>query len=286
MKRFLPILLVLSLVQAACALPFFVQPTATPSPTEIVPPSDTPTPSDTSTSTNTPGPTDTPTETMTPTDTPNPSETPTATPTATETPFDPAASYGAPTVFDSMDNDKYWASNSGLPDDQYIRLALGGGQMHVTGKQVGFDTWWFTSPTPNDFFLEMKVDTANCSGDQAYGLITRGPQTAGGEARGYIYTFSCDGRYRLDRLDDTAPYIKTELIPWTESVYINAGSNKTNLIGIQMMGDQISLYANSFQVDSLSDSKFSGGRFGLFVNAGSPGSYTYDVDELSYWNLQ
>jgi hypothetical protein len=113
----------------------------------------------------------------------------------------------------------------------------------------------------------------------------RGPQTAGGEARGYIFTFSCDGNYRLERLDDTAPYTTEELIPWTESDYISAGDNETNTMGIRMVGSDITLYANGFEIDDLDDGEYASGRFGLFVNAGTPGNYTFDVDELSYWDL-
>jgi hypothetical protein len=282
MKRFLPVLLILSLAQASCALPFFVE--ATPTATEIVLPTNTLTPAASSTPlppTNTATATWPPTETPQPSATAEPSDTPTPTATATQLPFDPSAQYGSPTIFDSMDTDKYWAST----DDQYIRLAFGGGHLHVTGKLAEWDTWWFTSPTPSDFFLEMTVETGNCTGKQAYGLIMRGPQTAGGEARGYIFTFSCDGSYRLERLDDTAPYTTEELIPWTESDYISAGDNETNTMGIRMVGSDITLYANGFEIDDLDDGEYASGRFGLFVNAGTPGNYTFDVDELSYWDL-
>jgi len=282
MRRFAFLFLVLALVQSACA--FSTQPT----PTEIILPSDTPTEAPTSTATETvapPTPTDAPSETPVPSDTPEPSETPSITPTSTEPPFDPSASYGSPTIFDNLDTDRNWAGRSGLPDDDYIRLALGGGMLHVTGKLANWDTWWFTASSPNDFFIQMKVGTGNCTGKQAYGLILRGPQSEGLEARGYIFTFSCDGNYRLDRLDNTAPYTKVELIPWTESERINVGSNETNLMGVRMIGTDINLYANGFEIVELDDDEYLAGRFGLFVNAGDPGDYTFDVDELSYWDL-
>ncbi len=279
MKRFALIFLVLALLQSACS--FSVEPT----PTEIILPTDTPQATNTPTETETLQPSETPTDTLEPSETAEPSETPTETATATETPFDPSSAYGSPTIFDSMDSDRYWASSSGLPDDANIRLAFGGGELHVTGKQANWDTWWFTAIAPSDFFIEMKVDSATCTGKQAYGLILRGPTAAGVDAHGYIFTFSCDGSYRLDRLDDTAPYTKVELIDWTESVYINAGANKTNVIAIRMIGADITLYANGISVADLDDDEYLAGRFGLFVNAGDPGNYTFDVDELTYWNL-
>lgn len=284
MKRTLLFLSLLTLALSGCALPFFVEPTATP--TEIVLPTETPTLAATATDTPTPAPTDTPTITPTATETPEPSATPTETATPTEPPFDPEANYGNPTLFDTMDTDRNWSDGGGLPDNDFIRLALGGGELHVTGKQPEFDTWWFTAPSPSDFFLQMNVNTGNCSGKQEYGLIMRGPQTFGAEARGYIFTFSCDGEYRLQRLDNTSPYEIEELIPWTESIYINAGDNEDNVMGVRMVGSDITLYANGFEIDDIDDDEYLVGRFGLFVNASAPGNYTFDIDEFTYWNLQ
>jgi hypothetical protein len=131
----------------------------------------------------------------------------------------------------------------------------------------------------------MTVETETCSGKQAYGFILRGPQTIGASARGYVYTFSCDGSYRLDRLERTSPYTMVELIGWTDNDYIKPGSNETNVIGVRMIGDVITLYANGFEIDEIEDGNFPGGRFGLFVNAGDPGNFTYNIEDLSYWLL-
>jgi hypothetical protein len=279
MTRFALSFLVLALLQAACSF------SAEPTPTEIILPTDTPQATSTFTETLPPTPSETPTETLEPSETPEPTDTPTITPTSTEPPFDPSAAYGSPTLFDSMDSDRNWASASGMPDDANIRLALGSGKLHVTGKQVNWDTWWYTAIAPSDFFIQMKVDSGNCSGKQAYGLILRGPTTTGTDAHGYIFMFSCDGNYRLDRLDDTAPYTKVELIGWTESDHINAGANETNVIAIRMIGADISLYANGFFIADKDDDEYLAGRFGLFVNAADPGNYTFEVDELTYWDL-
>ncbi|HRN50723.1 MAG TPA: hypothetical protein PLC52_06905 [Anaerolineales bacterium] len=285
MKKLLPLLACAGLLVSGCALPFVPAPSATATATLEPTASFTPSP----TATETPLPTNTPepTEPVPPTETPIPSETPTATATATPLPFDARAEYGnTPTLYDSMDDDRYWADSSGLPNDNLMRLALGGGHLHMTGKQPGFDTWWFTAPTPNDLFLQMTVKTDNCSGKQAYGFIVRGPQSSGGAgAHGYIFAFACDGTYRLDRLESTSPYVKTELIGWTERDHIRRGSQETNIIGIRLVGDVITLYANEFEIDEIEDGHFSGGRFGLYVNGGTPGDYTYRIDDLWYWRL-
>ena len=285
MKHLLISILLISLVSGACSLPLGVPPTATA--TEIVLSSDTPTPENTAISTETATISVTPSDTPTPSETPLPSDTPTETPTATGTPFDPADQYGTPTLLDSLNNDNNWVDSSGkLPDNDFIQMGLGGGMLHVTGKQAGFDTWWFTAPIATDLFLQTTTETNTCTGKQAYGLILRGPQqVTSNSARGYIFLFSCDGSYRLDRLDSTSPYTKVELIDWTESDHINNGSDKRNVMGIRIIGDTITLYANGFELDEFEESHFSNGKFGLFVNAGPQANFTVDVDEFVYWDL-
>ncbi|MBX3005449.1 MAG: hypothetical protein KF821_06430 [Anaerolineales bacterium] len=273
------------LALSACALPFAPAPTQTA--TATLDPTATFTPSPTATQTPLPSNTPEPSPTLPPSETPVPSDTPTPTLTPTPLPFDPRSEYGnSPTLYDSMDDDRNWSDSNGLPNDNLLRLALGGGHLSVTGKQAGFDTWWFTAPTPNDLFLQMTVKTDNCSGKQAYGLIVRGPRAGSGTgAHGYIVAFACDGSYRLDRLDSTSPYVKTELIAWTESDHIRRGSQETNILGIRLIGDVITLYANQFEIDEIQDGHFSGGRFGLYANGGAPGDYTYRIDDLWYWRL-
>jgi hypothetical protein len=214
-----------------------------------------------------------------------PSETPTASSTPTALPFNPTGEYGSPSLVDSFSDNRYWADADGnLPDTDFIQLALGSGQLHVTGKPPQFDTWWFTSTSANNYFIEMQINTDDCSGRQAYGLILRGPES-NTSARGYILTFSCDGAYRLVRLDGLNPYAAAELIPWTIAPAINAGANQSNLLGVSLIGDVISIYANQSLLEDFEDDTFSSGRFGLFVNAGSPGDFTYRIEELAVWNL-
>jgi hypothetical protein len=281
LKYFALILLVLGLAAMACSRSLTpAQPTAT----AIVLPSETPAPSDTPTEappTDTPAPsTDTPTPASLATDTP---EGPTA--TATEPAFDVAAEYGGATILASFDDDIYWVDGAGnLPDSDFIKMELNSGKMEVTGKLANFDTWWFTWPSAADSFLQMTVDSGDCSGKQAYGFMLRGP-APGNSAVGYILTFSCDGAYRLGRLDNIDPYTFVELIPWTQSDAINEGANQTNTLGVRLEGSTITIFANGFEVEEITDTRYASGRFGLFVNAGEPGNYTYSVDELIYWNL-
>ncbi len=214
-----------------------------------------------------------------------PAETSTALASATLPPLDPSEEYGAPTFIDSFTDDRYWANASGeLPDTDFIRLALDSNRLLVTGKPPQFDTWWFTSVAAEDYFIEMEINTGECLGKQAYGLILRGPQS-NASARGYILTFSCDGAYRLVRLDGLNPYTAVELIPWTENKAINAGANQDNHLGISLIESTISIFANKTLVEAIEDDLYASGRFGLFVNSGIPGNYTFAIDQLAFWDL-
>lgn len=282
-KTILALIALLALSLSACNLGAVQASTAT----EIVLPTETTAPEATSTSAPSataadPSDTPEPSATATPED---PTETPTATPTATEPPVDPEVQFGDPTLRDEMNNDGNWASSGGtLPNSEFILLAMGGGQLHVTAKQAGFDTWWFTWPSANDMFLQMTVEADSCSGKAAYGLILRGPSDVT-NAHGYVVLFSCDGSYRLARLDDVNPYTLVDLIAWTSSERINAGADEVNVLGVLVQGDVITIYANGFKVAEFEDDRYSTGRFGLFTNAGPSANFLWHIDQLLYWNL-
>jgi hypothetical protein len=233
------------------------------------------------TATDEPAPTNTSTSTLLP----EPTETASPTPTVTALAFDPSSEFGGPTILDSFASDSNWVDGNGdLPNSSFLRMALGTSQMLVTGKPASFDTWWFTWPSAADQYLEMRVEVENCDGRQAYGFIVRGPANAA-DARGYIVNFSCNGEYRLRRLDDLSPYTFEDLVPWTNSDLINAGDDEVNILGIRFIGDIITIFANGEQLDEVVDATYSSGRFGLFVNAGPPGDFTYIINELSFWDL-
>ena len=288
-KGLLLTVLLLALSGLACTRTISVGGGAQATATEIVVATETPTTAVSETATLEPSASVTATATLTPTETNTPTAsatlgvgTPSTTPTALA--FDPNTEFGSPTVFDTMDNAKSWADNSGnLPDSSLIKLALSSGQMQVTGKLANFDTWWFTYLSSADLFLQMQVETGSCSGKQSYGFILHGP-SSGDFARGYLLHFSCDGSYRLERLDNTDPYKTEDIIGWKASEYINDGSNQTNLIGVRFEGDTITIYANGRQIDQVDDDNYPSGRFGLFVNGGAAGNFTYSVNELSFWD--
>ncbi|MDH3943858.1 MAG: hypothetical protein OEV06_07200, partial [Anaerolineae bacterium] len=116
----------------------------------------------------------------------------------------------------------------------------------------------------------------------SYGLIFRG-SASGDPSHGYALAFSCDGHYRVLRIDSGDPYTFTELISWTVSEFIRTGPAQNNILGIQGDHDTFSIYANGYHIGTFVDDWYSFGRYGVFINAGNSLNYTYRVDLIRIW---
>jgi len=310
MKRILPFLSILILVTlGACTLRMpgakaptaFVSATETlavAAPTEIVAPTSLPAFTNTA-----PPPTAAPQVAAAPTATPVPptqapqaaAVQPTAAqpePTATSTPvitFDPYTAYGKPKYQNKMEFPNLWEWKSPeeeeLPNNNRIRLRFEDGELHVTGKRTGFSTWWFSGHSLSDAFIEMTFDTLDCSGEDAYGIIFRGPKHEAGESYGYVVSFTCDGKLWAYRLDGRDPFDAETLIEEEEVSAINSGPDEENVIGIRAEGDHLVIFANGTQVAEVEDDTYDKGRVGVFVRAGAYNAYTYKVTNFAYWIL-
>ena len=217
----------------------------------------------------------------------------TAGPTANITPspgsFDPVATYGNPTYSDPMTgenlNDWVNPTTGMLPDTKYIKISESNQKFYVTGKVAGFSTWYFTWHELDDFYLQSTFDSGNCAGRDAYGLIIRGPAHQAGVSYGYVVSFSCDGYLWVFRLDSANPFTTKDLVGWTRSEYIYPGANTQNVMGIQAIGDKLTIFANGHQIAQVTDDKYDEGRYGVFVSPERTTNYTYRVVQMSYWDL-
>ena len=214
-------------------------------------------------------------------------------PTANVTPvpgaFDPVAKYGNPTFDDPMTggNITDWVNPTTglLPNTNYIKITETDSKFYVTGKMKGFSTWYFQWRSLTDIYLQSTFDSGNCAGRDAYGMIIRGPEHQAGVSYGYVVTFSCDGQYWIFRLDSANPFTTVNLVSWSKSNYILAGANKQNVMGIEAVGDTLTIYANGNQIAQVKDSKYTGGRYGVFVSPDVTANYTYRVVRMTYWDL-
>ncbi len=196
-------------------------------------------------------------------------------PSVTPIVFDPAKAFGPPQlVFDGTTGWETYASP--FPDNTNIRLGVADKNMLVTGKNQLFDTWWFSWPTLANSYIEILVNTAQCAGEDAYGIAFHG-QPSGDPSRGYLVSFSCDGRYRYRPIESSQ-------VGWTPSPYIHTGADQFNTLGIWIEDGDFTLYANGVELATFSDDTYSSGRFGVLVHAGGQ-SYSYQVVQIRIWEV-
>ncbi len=198
--------------------------------------------------------------------------TPTASPTTPST--DPRLNLGAPDWHDPFDTGQNWYLAGGNPQAE-----VRDGKLVFSVPEADKRDWWrLAAPRLTNFYIEATAKTTACSGSDRYGIMVRAPDLN----QGYLFGFTCDGRYSL-RAWDGSEY--TKLKDWTASAAILAGSNQTNRLGLMADGSRLSLYANGSYLDEIHDDRYGEGRFGLFINANLTANYTIEFDQLDYWNM-
>jgi hypothetical protein len=155
---------------------------------------------------------------------------------------------------------------------------------HLRMKSLKTDKpeeWGLSSkPAMSDFFLQATFKTGKtCAGLDRYGVLVRAPDPS----MGYVFEFSCDGRYRL-YIWDGENY--KALQEWKSSGFIAGGADQTNVLGIWMQGETIKLYANGKLLSEFENDKFDEGRFGLVIGADQTEGFEAFVEEVAYWLLE
>jgi hypothetical protein len=212
---------------------------------------------------------------------PAPTETPTleitateAAPTVTLPPGDPRLGLGEPTWRDTFEDGSSWH----LYVDQDAAFEIKDTGLVMTAYTTGTrNAWMLTQNQPLNFYLEMTAQSQECAGLDRYGLMVRSDSETG-----YLFGFTCDGRYSFRRWNGAR---MTKLVEWTSSPSILTGANQTNRIGIRIDGSLFSLYANGSLLTEVSDSGYTEGGFGVYVGADQTKGYSVQVSEVAYWEL-
>lgn len=184
---------------------------------------------------------------------------------------------GNPTWRDLFDNSNSWYMLS----TNNTEWEIDNGQLKMKAKNTDAAEEWGLSNRAEikNFFLEAKFKTGEaCDGLDSYGVLVRAPDPN----KGYVFEFSCDGRYRLYKWDGEN-YVAIQ--EWKASSAITAGSDKPNKLGIWLKDKTIRLYANGQLLGEFEDDLFDEGRFGLVIGADKTDDFIVYVDELSYWSF-
>jgi hypothetical protein len=183
---------------------------------------------------------------------------------------------GQATWRDGFDGALYWF----LLDSSETKFSVEDGQLKMVSFNAGsFDEWGLSNrAASDDFYVEATVLTgASCSGQDRYGILFRAVEPT----RTYVFSFACNGSYRLYRWDDGD---FTALVGWTSASQILSGPNQTNRMGVLAEGNSLKLYANGKLIKSLSDSSFTQGRLGLFIGSAVTPNFTVFVQEVAFWD--
>ncbi len=188
-----------------------------------------------------------------------------------------ALELGDPTWTDTFSD----ASNWYLLDTANTHFSVENNHLVMTADLPGQGEEWGLSTHPGitDFYMEASFTTGDeCTSLDRYGVLVRAPDPN----QGYVYGFSCDGRFRLYEWDGET---YQGLQNWTSSTKILTGGEQTNKLGILLSGDTIKLYANDYLLVELSDSTYDAGRFGLFIGSTNTENLKIYVTDISYWEL-
>ncbi|HNT53564.1 MAG TPA: hypothetical protein PKG95_02565 [Anaerolineaceae bacterium] len=214
-----------------------------------------------------------------------PTATPTApAPTLLPTPTisgDPRQSLGTPAWQDPLDDGGDWGLEETGYQDDALGVKVENGSLLMTNYQAqGQYRWWLSGQRPQNFYLEATLHTQNCSAADTYGLVFRAPDYYNGP--GYYLRLRCSGEYMLTAWTEE----RVNLTDWQTHSALLGGSNQTNRIGVLANGSTIALYANGQLLQTVTDSSLSAaGHIGVFISAVTTPGFTFEMSEISYWNL-
>ena len=189
---------------------------------------------------------------------------------------------GNPDWIDTFDGKKqYWY----LGGDTYTNFEIVDGKLVMTAIQPTGDIWRIANyPQLGNIYLEIIATTGDsCSGKDCYGVIVRAPDQPDGIIdTGYIFSISCDGMYRVYRMDEGE---FNAIQSWTSNEKINAGPNKINRIGVKILGSKFQLFVNGSIISEFYDDTYSSGLFGLMIRSDGTSGFQVFVDEIAFWRV-
>jgi len=205
-----------------------------------------------------------------------------ATLTSTPTQINFKESLGMAAWSDQLNNGANWNLTKPNTDTPNVTIKVENGSLVMTRSVTfGGKNWWLNYQKIQDFYLEGKFITQECSSDDQYGLIFRASNYSDGF--GYYFTVTCDGNFSLMRWDSNGAI---SLFKWEKPEAIQPGSNQINTLGVWAQGNLIRLYANGKMIKEVMDSSMiNTGHFGLFIDSHQTPGFTIKLDEIAYWNL-
>lgn len=184
----------------------------------------------------------------------------------------------SPTWEDTFKNNKYWY----LLDTANTHFSIKKGRLIMKADSPGKrDEWGLaTRPDLENFYILATFKTGDaCEGKDRYGLLIR----ARNPNSGYIFSFSCDGSFRIYRWDGKNYYALEE---WKQDSNIFAGANQINRMSILAEDSTFKLYANGKLLGEYEDDTYDYGQFGLLIGSQKTSDLRIFVEDIAYWVIE
>lgn len=162
--------------------------------------------------------------------------------------------------------------------DNHHRQGYEDEQYFIAVDTTDFSYWSVAGKTFDDFILEVETSQLDGPDNNDYGVILRYQD----DDNFYSFEISGDGYYTFSKAVDGQYF---SIIPWRESQAINPGHN-TNLLRVEAVGSNFTLYINDELVDAAIDSEFSQGDVGLMAGAYEEAGTHIAFDNLKVWEVK
>lgn len=128
-----------------------------------------------------------------------------------------------------------------------------------------------------DGAFQVDVEPLSGSAESAYGLVFRATPNADDF---YFFLISADGYYSIGGCRDACDndnFVRLADNMWTFSELITTGLNERHTLRVETVGEELTFYINDNLVDSFTNSSFTQGDIGLFMQTfDSPATVAFD----------
>ena len=211
---------------------------------------------------------------------------------------DPANEWGSPDIYDDFSgtNPEFQLDNpAGVAHGWYAD-----GRFNITYPAKGWWTWYSGSSSAMNFYVDVLVYNGDqCLDRDAVGLLYRYIQ---GSDSGLMFGVTCGGGYfkgltgwlgagnGVCLFTNANPSGPTDLdcsAIWEHptSSHINDGPGAANRLGVLAQDNQITMYINGHEVDSITISPTvpQYGEFALYLGSTQPDNASASFDDFSVW---
>jgi hypothetical protein len=212
-----------------------------------------------------------------------PTETPVWFPaTATATPAPPASPVPSatpnqyPGIGDLILQDEFLAGDGWSEFRKNTgSAALGPGELTLSvTDENGYVTIFRSSPTVDDFYMEVQANPRLCQITDSYGLLVR----AASGLDYYRFSVSADGQMRADRFKNGNVVV---LQGWTPSGQVPRGCPVFLKLGVWAVGDDLRFFVNDVHQFSIEDAGIARGQIGFFARSKSETVLSVTFSELA-----